>query len=432
MRPMIDVFPSVLGMLIYVTALFLILLQFAVLLHSLQEKRRDKSLFSTTVFFIISFIVFGLMLCAANAYKILDPGEVLVPGSLPDRIFSIPWLAFALWDMAAALMIFLQIRKRIRYARSHLTPDAVKEALDWLPVGVCISDLQGTVLLSNLKINELSQELTDKHLFDSLAFWEKVTAKGTAQDHGCLLRMQDGKSWLFTKKPMKVHESGQDLQYDQIFATDMTEVCNITDELSAKNKHLKEVQFHMKAVAAYEHSLIAAREVIRARTAVHNHMNSVLLCGKHYLDHPEAVREEELLQLLEYNNFFQLVEAQQREQRTDRLEDAMRNAKRIGVTVQVEGTLPEEQYVRDVLAQAVEQCAANTVRHAEGDLLTVTLSETDSQYIAGFRNNGKPPEEPVSETGGLWYLRKAAEEVGGTVTVKSQPVFLLTVFIPKK
>ena len=429
MKPMLDVFPSVPGMLIYTAALILILAQFAVLLHAKDNK---KDLFRAVLFFSISFLVVGLMLIAAQAYKNLDPGEVLVPGSLPDRIFSVPWCLFAAWDMIAALTVFLQIRQLFRYARTHLTPDAVKETLDWLPVGVCISDMQGTVLLSNLRINALSQSLTNKHLFDSLAFWEQVTAQGTPQENGCLLRMQDGRTWLFTKKPMTVQENGRKMQYEQIFAADMTEVCDITDELSAKNKHLKEVQYHMKAVAAYEHSLIAAREVIRARTAVHNQMNSVLLCGKHYLDHPERVREDELLHLLEYNNFFQLVEAEQREHRTDRLDDAMRNAKRIGVAVQTEGALPEERYVRDVLAQAVEQCAANTVRHAEGDLLTVTLRETDLDYIAEFRNNGKPPEEPVSETGGLWYLRKAAEEAGGTVTVQSEPLFLLTVFIPKK
>ena len=432
MKPMLDVFPSVPGMMIYTAALILVVMQFAVLLHSLYERNNKKSLFHAVLSFIISFLVLGLMLIAANAYKILDPGEVLVPGSLPDRIFSVPWLVFAAWDILAALTVFFQIRQLFRYARTHLTSNAVKETLDWLPVGVCISDKQGTVLLSNLRINTLSQCMMNTHLFDSLAFWEQVGKQGTAQDHGFLLRMQDGKAWLFTKKPMTVRENGQEKQYSQIFAEDMTEVCNVTNELSAKNKHLKEVQYHMKAVAAYEKSLIAAREVIKARTAVHNQMNSVLLCGKHYLDHPERVREEELLQLFEYNNFFQLIEAQQREYRTDGLDDAMRNAKRIGVTVQIEGTLPKQRSVRDVLAQAVEQCAANTVRHAEGDLLTLTLRETDSQYIAEFRNNGKPPEGPVSETGGLWYLRKAAEEVGGTVKVQNEPFFPLTVFIPKK
>ena len=180
MRPMLEIFPSVPGMLIYIAALVLIILQFAVLLRSVKEKHKEKSLLIAAVFFTISCIVFGLMLCAANAYKILDPGEVLVPGSLPDRIFSIPWLVFAVWDMAAALMVFMQIRNLLRYAETHLTPNAVKEALDWLPVGVCISDMQGTVLLSNLKINELSQSLTNKHLFDSLAFWEQVTEHGRA------------------------------------------------------------------------------------------------------------------------------------------------------------------------------------------------------------------------------------------------------------
>lgn len=51
------------------------------------------------------------------------------------------------------------------------------------------------------------------------------------------------------------------------------------------------------------------------------------------------------------------------------------------------------------MTEAVEQCAANTVRHAEGDRLTVTLQETESEWFAEFRNNGKPPEEPVSESG---------------------------------
>ena len=432
MKPMLEVFPSVPGMMIYTAALILIIVQFGILLHSLHKRDEKQSLFLAVLFFIISFLVVGLMLIAANAFRILEPGEELVPGSLPDRIFSLRWMIFAAWDIFEALMVLLQIKQHTRYVGTHLTQDAVKEALDWLPVGVCISDAQGTVLLSNLIINELSQSLTNKHLFDALAFWKQVEKQGAAQDHGYLLRMQDGKSWLFTKRPMTLHENGQEKQYVQIFAEDMAEVCNMTDDLSAKNKHLKEVQYHMKAVAAYEKSLIAAREVIKARTAVHNQMNSVLLCGKHYLDQPEQVREEELLHLLEYNNFFQLVEAQQKDHRTDRLDDALRNAKRIGVTVQTEGTLPEQEFVRDVLAQAVEQCAANTVRHAEGDRLTVTLHESDSQYIAEFRNNGKPPEGPISETGGLWYLRKAAEEVSGTVTVQSEPEFVLTVFIPKK
>ena len=188
----------------------------------------------------------------------------------------------------------------------------------------------------------------------------------------------------------------------------------------------------MKAVAAYERSLIAARESIKARTAVHNQMGSVLLSGKFFLDHQDSMNEAELLRLLEYNNYFLLREAENQEKEADALQKALKTAQRIGVTVEIGGDLPEQAYARDILAQAVEQCAANTVRHAEGDRVTVTLTDTDTQLTAEFRNNGKAPEQPVTETGGLLYLRKAAEAAGGTVTVQSEPVFVLTLLIPKK
>ena len=241
MTPMLKVFPSVPGMLIYITALILVLLQFAVLLHSVQNRSSRRALCTAVLHFAVSFLVVGLMLCAANAYKILDPGEVLVPGSLPDRIFSVPWIVFAMWDILAAVMAFLHIRKHFRLARTHLTPNAVKETLDWLPVGVCISDTEGTVLLSNLKINELSQDLTQKHLFDALAFWAQVTEKGTAQDQGYLLQMTDGHAYLFTKTPLSLHEKGIEKHFEQIIASDMTDAYRITQELTANNKHLKDV-----------------------------------------------------------------------------------------------------------------------------------------------------------------------------------------------
>ena len=186
----------------------------------------------------------------------------------------------------------------------------------------------------------------------------------------------------------------------------------------------------MKAVAASERSLIAAREVIKARTAVHNQMGSVLLSGKYYLDHPNGMNEAELIRLLEYNNYFLLQEAENQGAEADALDKALKTAQRIRVTVEIEGKLPEQESARDIIAQAVEQCAANTVRHAGGDCVYVTLTETGSRLKAVFRNNGKAPEQPVNETGGLLYLRKIAEAAGGTVSIQSEPEFVLTVCIP--
>ena len=49
--------------------------------------------------------------------------------------------------------------------------------------------------------------------------------------------------------------------------------------------------------------------------------------------------------------------------------------------------------------------------------------------MVAFTNNGRPPAGPITETGGLVTLRKSVEEVGGTMTVQSAPVFLLTILL---
>ena len=169
---------------------------------------------------------------------------------------------------------------------------------------------------------------------------------------------------------------------------------------------------------------------MNARMTVHDRMGGVLLSGKYFMDHPEDMKEEELLRLLEYNNYFLLGEAEQPGKKEDLLEEALRTAKRIGVTVDLRGSIPECEPARSLLARAIEQCAANAVRHAGGDLLTVRIIKDETGVSAAFTNNGSAPKGPIVETGGLASLRRAAEGAGGTMNVQSEPVFLLQLTVP--
>ncbi len=425
-----EMYQTIPGILILLAAMLLVLGQFRILLHAAQKPRKLSLVLLAAVHLTLNFTLLFLLLYGIDEadHSVFDPAPLRQDFS--RVLTAVPGAVYAAAECVSAGLLLLQSRSIRRYRAKHLTPDAVKEALDHLPVAVCISDAQGNVFLSNLRMNDLTKELTAHHLFDARRLWAKVTEQGTPWKDGWLLHGNDSRVCLFTKKPLTVQENGSERQFDCITASDMTEVYCITEDLAAKNKHLKEVQYHMKAVAAYERSLIAAREGIKARTAVHNQLGSVLLCGRHYLEHPERVKADELLRLLDYSSFFQLVEAKQKKAE-NAVYEAMHFAKRIGVDVQLTGAVPEQLRFRNLLAQAIEQCAANTVRHADGDTLSVTLTETAAHCTAAIRNNGNPPAHPVAETGGLLYLRRAAEEAGGTMTVRSEPVFLLTISLPK-
>ena len=288
-----------------------------------------------------------------------------------------------------------------------------------------ISDADGTVLLANLKMTELCRELTGETLSDAHRFLRHVQSVSD-EDH--LTHTPDGKAWSFIRS--RITLNGR--EFDQLTAADMTDKYRVTKELRDQNDHLREVQFRMRSVAARERSLVAAREVMNARMTVHDRMGAVLLSGKYYLDHPEEVREEELLHLLEYSNTFLLGEAEQPEREGDPLEEALQTARRIGVSVAITGDIPNTEPARGLIAQAVEQCAANAVRHAGGDRLTVVITGGDTEVSAVFSNNGSPPKGPIVETGGLAVLRRTVEGAGGAMAVKSEPAFRLSIILPKK
>ena len=74
---------------------------------------------------------------------------------------------------------------------------------------------------------------------------------------------------------------------------------------------------------------------------------------------------------------------------------------------------------------AIHECLTNTVKHAGGRLLEVTVRQAENAVTVELTNDGAPPKGPVSETGGLKNLRALVENRGGRMTVESEPAFRL-------
>lgn len=414
------------GSALLLLAFFLLIGQLSALLQALRMRREKGAVCLAVLQVLLGFTLLVLLLDGifmAGMYRPL-PRESW-PAAV-HAVYALPWGVIAGIELAFALTLALFAQSIRRYTRSHLTPDAVKETLDLLPEGVCVSRPDGTVLLSNLRMSELCRALTGALLSDAGRFWAYIEQNGEKQGETYLLRAPDNAVWQFAHR--RLSENG--LSFEQITASNMTDIYRITEELSSKNAQLRTVQYRMKAVSARASALRVPREIMQARRAVHDHMGNVLLTGKNYLDHPEALDEESLLRLLRFNSHFLLGEAEQPEKPADPIREALELTSHTGVTVEIDGELPAGTTPRLLLAQAMEQSAANAVRHAGGDRLFVTLRETDGILTASFRNNGAKPQKRIVETGGLAALRESVEAAGGAMTVESTPAFVLTLNIP--
>ncbi len=395
------------------------------LIRSILARRSRRILLAAGLNLLAGFLLFlVLMDCARFAY-LTEPDPRY--RAFQTALFGLPWGVYAVPEVLSAAILALLLRDDRRYRLNHLTPDAIRETVNLLPEGICISAPDGTVLLSNLQMDALYRNLTGGTLSDAVRFREYLEGTGEKQGAEILAHTSEGAVWRFTGKRM----TGIGTEYDQLTASDVTAPYRIMAELRDRNEHLLELQRRMKEVSELSGDMFIAQDEAAARSALHNQLGKVLLMGRHTLEHPDSTDAEFVrMATLEMNRFLLREAEAPSESRSDRFQQALAMAKSIGVQTDIPGCLPEYPAYRSLLAQAVQECAANAIKHAEGDRLVLRSENNEKEWIVRITNNGRPPEKPVAESGGLLSLRRHTEAAGGAMIVESSPAFALVLRLP--
>lgn len=84
-----------------------------------------------------------------------------------------------------------------------------------------------------------------------------------------------------------------------------------------------------------------------------------------------------------------------------------------------------------ILIAAMHECLTNTVSHANGKTMTVTVSEKNGKYTIEITNDGEKPKGEIIEGGGLSGLRLLVERENGTMIIHSAPQFELIIELPQ-
>ena len=163
---------------------------------------------------------------------------------------------------------------------------------------------------------------------------------------------------------------------------------------------------------------------------MHNEWGQMLLTTSRYLKN----KETDLPQILEMwrKNLTLLFFESDSPKGENSLNDVMRAAEFVGISVQISGTMPNERETALLFGTAAVEMLTNAVRHAEAKMIFVEFTEDKEAYTACFTNDGKIPEKQVIEGCGLGSLRQKTESMGGDMTVEWEKHFALILRIPKK
>lgn len=409
------------GQIFMMIFLLMLTLQMAVVFVFYEDGRKNGMRFFILLL-IVSFVIscfFGIVVYLKNHNR----EEIIYLPVLLNRFRMIPVSVFVLYALFMIVVLCIAYASVFSWRKRHPGARSIKETMDELPVGIAYGKTDGTVVFSNLMMNQLSRSLTGKGITDLHAFRNSVCRDGAEQ-----ISMPDGSVWQFSFKEMEV----EDEPYIQLTAMDVTKQAMIVKELEEKNKKLREMHMRLDIYNKQADRIIIAQELLNTRMTVHNEVGNVLLESRHYLKDPSSIDEEKLLHALKNTNTYLLKEYEEDDSEDDELRDALDMAEAIGVDVIITGMIPASDPYRMILAAAIKECSSNTVKHADGDCLYVDIRSSDSEMVFTLHNNGDQPEASIKETGGLLSLRSLIERENGAMCLECIPDYCLMINVPRK
>lgn len=340
--------------------------------------------------------------------------------------WSVIFIAIALLTLVAVWLV-LVARKRL----SSLTAMSVKEAIAALSSGLCFYDGTGRVLLLNEQIENECKELTGESLYDGKAFWTFLTegktsdkTKITQSEGSIIVEYPDGRATCYKRiehdfNGKTVYEiSGADVGYES----------QLKKEIEKKNENLQKMNARLRKYGEIVAEVTKERETLAARVKVHGNLGSLILRTKKALSQGGYDRAA---LVAAWNDVMSLIFASDEEE--DKFFDAEKTAANVGVRIFYDGKRPKKGATAEkIFAAAAFECVVNTVRHADGDELYLTMTEKETDYVFTAKNNGARPTEPIKEGGGLSAIRTMTENAGGRMTVLYKPDFTLEITVPKE
>ena len=347
------------------------------------------------------------------------------------------WLPLPMWllwfiTFAADFLIIWDIAGLWRLKRQALSRDSIKQALDMLPSGICYFTPSGNVKLCNRQMHSLFHTIAQSDLQTLAELRDALSDCDACSGVICLSRERqtylfpDGKAWRYRQTEVK--DSDGALYTEAVFS-DVTELYNKNLELKAQIKRLNAISRELKWLSDNVLILTREKEVLSAKTKLHDDMGAGLIAIRHILHRNRTEAAANAMDLfhravsaIKYDNTYP--------QGDSELDRFLQDAGAIGIKVDLSGDLPEQEELRRVMILAMRECLTNSVRHAGATTIYITVEKKGDSVSVKITNDGRPPETEVVPKGGLHNLHRHVMACGGTMEIQSKPGFALTVVLP--
>ena len=358
----------------------------------------------------------------------LAPAQILAEIGTGDMLFgryflSAPLRLFVLYYIFILILEWVVYKKVSTIKKSQIGKNSIKESMDNLPDGICFSKLDGTPLLVNRQMQEISYDVFGKRLVNDVICARNIrenrfnpATKVLQRDP--LIFESNGKVWQ-----IKIIYHGL---VKETLAYNMTLEWALYEEIKRISEANRRLNAELKAYQEKIGEYTRQKENLQAKIVIHDRLGQSLIYFRRYLEKQDKTPKDRIrLETLWKESLVLFDEKYEAPKEPTSWDKLISTAKAIGVEVIAEGELPDGVQDRRLLVDFVHEAMNNAIRHGRAKKIWITLKDDGPIFRCRITNDGLAPQGPIEEKGGLKNMRQRLAYYGGELSVNTDEGFQL-------
>ena len=295
------------------------------------------------------------------------------------------------------------------YKKETITDFSIKKVIDECDFGILVLKGKKAKLINN-KMYEILDKLNIKK--DYITNIIKQSIDKIDKDYCVKL---ENKYYVFV------------VNDNEIITFDITEVYELHQKLNKQNRKLEENNKKILLSIDNIEELEKEKNLLKLKNKYHDILGQNLSILQQYLNRKNITQEnfEEIKFMIQK----MFIDIEDTDDTNANLENLIKIHKKNGTDIIIDGKLPQNKETAKVFFEIIREATTNAIRHAGSSKVFVKTRETLEETYMIITNDGRKPNEFITENQGIKDMRRKVKKLGGMFYISTVPEFSVNISI---
>lgn len=320
-----------------------------------------------------------------------------------NRLFIIALLGI-IYEIISLIYMYFRY-----YKKETITDFSIKKVIDECEFGILVLKGKRAKLINN-KMYEILDKLNIKKDYITNIIKQSIDQL----DKNYCVKVED-KYYVFV------------INNNEIITFDITEEYKLHQKLNGQNKKLKENNKKILLSIDNIEELEKEKNLLKLKNKYHDILGQNLSILQQYLNKENITQEnfEEIKFMIQK----MFIDIEDTDDTNANLENLIKIHKKNGTDIIIDGKLPQNKETAKVFFEIIREATTNAIIHAGSSKVFVNIKETLEETYMIITNDGRKPNEFITENQGIKDMRRKVKKLGGMFYISTVPEFSVNISI---